>query len=109
MEDSKQVTQVGGVEFAGFSCDVIQTSYHNGTKALILVDNSDEDYGIPVATESVNIAGVSEYLPENQVALKTYSENEGILEALTSARIVRDTGRVIGSGYVTCPVVEILT
>lgn len=42
------------------------------------------------------------------VALKNYSENEGILERLENAGIVRRTGVVHEQGYVKIPMVELL-
>lgn len=101
--------KIGSVVFAGFECDVIKASYHDNNTALLLVDSSDEDYGSPVLTASVNITGVSECLPEDQVVIKTYSENAGVLKALIEAGVVRDTGEAVATGYATCPVAEIIS
>lgn len=90
--------------FAGYLCRVVKTSYaHNGATALQLVDATDDS---PLATATINIPGLS--LDTSEAVLKTYSENEGMLETLADAGIVRDTGRRVQTPYVSCPVVRIL-
>jgi hypothetical protein len=49
-----------------------------------------------VVTASVNVA---QTLPAGHVAVKNYSENRGVLEALVAAGVVTDTGRRIPVGY----------
>lgn len=61
-----------------------------------------------MTTASANVPGVSESLPEGAAALKTYAENEGILEVLEAAGIVEDTGERIHSRYVEFPIVRLL-
>lgn len=43
-----------------------------------------------------------------RIALKNYSENEGLLDILSSAGIIRPTGRVLTQGYVKLPIVEVV-
>jgi hypothetical protein len=59
-------------------------------------------------TLSINVPLESECLPENQFIFKNYSENEGLLESCLSARIIKLTGNTIKTGFVTCPIVELL-
>ncbi|MDN5697737.1 MAG: hypothetical protein L0G70_07150 [Rubrobacter sp.] len=93
------------VKFAGIGSRVIHTSYvHSNTTALLLVDAADDSL---VITASINVAGVSESLPEDQLVLKTYSEGEGLLEALGEAGVVEDTGERVASGFVECPIVRL--
>lgn len=61
----------------------------------------------PVITASINVAGVSESLSEDQFVLKTYSQGEGLLEALEEAAIVEDTGRRVASRFIECPIVRL--
>lgn len=56
--------------------------YHDGTSALILVDANGER----VATASTNLRDV--ILPWNQVLIKDYTENEGVLATLVNDEIV---------------------
>ena len=96
------------VEFAGYRCVAYETAYASeagGSKAIYLVDAAD---GEPVATATVNVEGVSEKLPDREVLIKDYSENEGMLEALARAGLVEDTGRRVRTGYVAVPVARLL-
>lgn len=96
------------VEFAGYRCVAYETAYPSeagGARAIYLVDAAD---GEPVATATVNVEGVSEKLPDREVLIKDYSENEGMLEALARAGLVEDTGRRVRTGYVAVPVARLL-
>ena len=94
------------VQFAGIRSRVIQISYvHSDTTALLLLDAADDSL---VITASINVAGVSETLPEDQLVLKTYSEGEGLLEALEEAGVVEDTGKRVATVFVTAPIVRLL-
>ena len=79
------------VNFLGYECQVKASKYHDGNTKLQLVSNQGE----PVATATV-IAPIS--LPANQVIIKNYSENEGMLEALVAANIVEPTGQTVPVG-----------
>ncbi|QIB67153.1 hypothetical protein [Kineobactrum salinum] len=76
------------ITFLNFNCVLRQAAYNNGRAALQLVDASD---GSPIATASVNIPEVR--CPHEHTWIKTWSENTGILEALTAAGVVKDTGK----------------
>lgn len=79
------------VEFAGYRCKVVKREYqNNGRLALELVDADD---GLPVARATVNIPDVE--LNPGEVVIKNYAENEGLLEVLVAAGIVRLTGRTV--------------
>lgn len=93
------------VHFGGYLCNVVKGQYANRATAIQLADAIDDS---PVTTASVNIPGISENLPENEMVLKSYSENEGMLEALVDAGIVEDTGRRVHSRYVEMPVVRLV-
>lgn len=47
--------------------------------------------GEPYATVSINVPGVP--LPADEFVFKTYSENEGLLEAMLAAGVVELAGR----------------
>ena len=72
--------------------------YHHGGSALIVVD----DESLPEYTASVNmIETIPEPLPYDEVWLKTWSENEGVPEALVAAGVVELTGDFAQAGHST--------
>jgi hypothetical protein len=52
---------------------------------------------------TVNLNG----LDENEVAIKNYSENEGILDVLVAEGIVKSPHRYVNSGFVKIPICEL--
>ena len=48
------------------------------------------------ATASINVVGVR--LADDEFVFKTYSENDGLLEAMIAAGIVQKTGRSVEVG-----------
>lgn len=93
------------VKFRNWNCDVILDKYAaDGSDALILVDHETSER---IAVATTCLAAEHGALP-GHAALKTYSENEGMLEALTAAGIVEDTGARVKTGFVEVPIVRIL-
>ena len=88
------------VRFLDTDCTVQKHRYDNGRVALRLVDDEG-----PVATATVNLPDVP--LGKNQVLIKDYAENSGILSALVAAGVVKPTGETIRSGFVEVPVCEL--
>lgn len=74
--------------------------YENGRTAIQLNDATD---GEPYAVASVNMPNV--LLADNEVLIKDYSENLGILDFLIKNNIVTPTPNGINSGFVWLPVV----
>jgi hypothetical protein len=60
----------------------------------------------PMGTATVNIPDAE--LASNEVCIKSYSENEGMLDALLKAKIVAKPHRTVQSGYVVIPVCKLL-
>lgn len=90
------------VFFLNENCTVEFARYrHNNQIAIKLIC---ED-GSPMATAT---SCLDHEIPDGMAALKTYSENEGIMEALIEAGIVRFTGMGINNGFVVFPLVEII-
>ena len=71
--------------------------YANGHNKIQMIDPSD---GFPYATASVSIPD----LTEDEVGVKDYSENEGVLAFLLENNIVEPPHRFVQSGFVTIPV-----
>ena len=73
------------------SLEIIPEQHH------IQVYDWDEENGWePWATATVQIGGLN----ENEVAIKNYSENEGILEALVDLGVIDPPHRRVASGFV---------
>ena len=81
------------VKFLGEELTPVMNRYVNGQNAIQLVDSD----GMPFMTASVafdvNIA-------DDEVLIKNYSENEGILEALIDANIIEKPYAAIETGFV---------
>jgi hypothetical protein len=90
------------VEFCGFTCSVEISMYPSGNTAVTLNDVED---GFPVATVTINTK--VELPSKRHIVIKNYSENEGILEALEEAGIVKRTGRFVAAGFSQCPIAEL--
>lgn len=72
---------------------VVREQYaHGGRMAVQLYDEEGEDY----ATVSINVEGVP--LMEDEFIFKTYSENEGLLEGMLGAGMVKLAGRACDLG-----------
>lgn len=78
-------------------------NYSNGRRALRLIDQED---GLPVMTVTVNVP--DEELAENELIIKNYSENEGVLDFLLENDIVGPVKRTVFVGRMECPVVDLL-
>jgi hypothetical protein len=74
--------------------------YGNGNTAIQIFDVED---GTPYATATVNVPG----LESDEVAIKNYSENLGMLTFLVTNKIVEPPHRTVDSGYVTIPVCKL--
>jgi hypothetical protein len=76
--------------------------YENGQTAIKLFDMSD---GFPFATATVCVE--DDLLKEGEVAIKDYSENTGILDALIEADVVESPHAFIQSGFVKIPICKL--
>jgi hypothetical protein len=90
------------VRFNGNDYDVRFEKYGNGRTAIVLV-GSDGEFA---AVATVNIPEAQ--LRPDQVFIKDYSENQGMLAALEKAGIVQATGAYVDCGYASMPVCRLL-
>lgn len=90
------------ITLCGRSYDVklVWLNYANNNTAIQAVDTEG-----PVAVLTVN-PGFS--VPETQVVIKDYSENQGALRSLIDAGVIGEPISFIESGWVTLPVCKIL-
>ena len=79
-------------------------NYANGQTAIKLFDMSD---GMPYATATVCVE--DSLLKEDEVAIKDYSENAGILDSLIEAGIVNQPHAFIQSNFVKIPICKLIT
>lgn len=88
------------VEFAGFKCEIMIQKYGTGNPAVRLLDAED---GMPVVVATTNVDG----LDSDEIAIKDYSENEGVYNALLDAGVIFPKHRELSTGYVTVPVCKL--
>lgn len=85
---------IGEASFFGYHCLIKVGQYFDtGNKSLQLLCR---DTYMPVAKATINIP---EVLKNDEVIIKDYSENTGVLDALTQAKFLTTTGRIVKVGY----------
>lgn len=98
------------ISFKSWNCFLSLGYYGAGNRLAIQLLSDEENadkgvfYGEPIAVATVNLPEVP--LKENEIIIKDYSENSGMLEALKKSGFISDTKREITSGFVTVQVVE---
>lgn len=65
---------------------IMKTQYGNGRTALEMVGSKGKFKGESILVASVNIP--EERIEKDEVIIKNYSENEGILDVLVDAKII---------------------
>lgn len=91
------------VVFQGYDCYLTQAQYTNNRVALELVDFKS---GMPIARATVNAPEVS--LRPDEILIKDWSENAGMLQALEKAGVVRRTGESVHNGFIEIPKCQLL-
>ena len=81
--------------------EVERAMYDNGQNAISLYFE-----GEPYMTATVAVNGVYP-IEENDVVIKNYSENTGILEALVAGGIIEEPHATIGMNFVTLYVAKL--
>lgn len=92
------------VKFKQWDCTPTFGQYRDNDRTAIKL--IDAETGEPIATATINLPECQ--LGDDEVIIKDYSENEGMLDALVKANIVEATGMMVQSGHVTCPVVKLI-
>jgi len=104
------------VKFCGIDCYVDSSSaYQQNSRQVVLQlvaapSKQNEDQGV---LEGMPVARASTCVPDypfepGQTAIKDFSENSGILDALVSAGVVQYTGNDCLLGLIPFPVVRVL-
>lgn len=92
------------VKFKQWNCVAVFAKYGNNNRTAIKL--VDEITGEPIATASVNLP--EETILENQIAIKDYAENEGMVVALKEAYIIGDLIYKADRGHVEIGIYELL-
>ena len=86
--------------YKGYEIIPQELKYRNGRTALQFINVED---GFQFCIASVNLP--DEDLKENEMAIKDYSENSGILDFLIDNKIVSAPVRWVNSSHVSIPIV----
>lgn len=82
------------VQFKQWPCETEWGQYQGGKIALRLVDADPEGWGEQVATATVNLYDppppAEMWDPKKHVWIKSWSENEGMYEALVAAGVIQE-------------------
>ena len=92
------------VKFKQWTCRVVFTRYSNNDRLAILLLDADTSERIAVATTNVS----DEFLHPDEVIIKNYAENEGILQVLEEAGIVAPPHRIVQVGFTHAGVCKLL-
>ncbi len=90
------------VNFRQWTCELAFGRYENNRVSIRLISIEGE----PVARATVNVPCCP--LARDEVLIKSYAENEGMLEALIDAGLVEPTGVICKVGRAEAPVCRLL-
>lgn len=94
------------IKFRDWDCYLEVTEYDlNGRTAILLHEIDDEDSGL-VAVATINIPDAE--VGMNEVLIKDWSENEGMVEALQRAGVIGPVLDMVPSGYTAASKHELL-
>lgn len=88
------------IQFKNYKCLVVKQPHRDGTMGIQLVDSITHE---PIASPTCPASALEHPLPPLKpefVLVKDYSENTGMLEALTSQGVVEDMRLPIPTGFV---------
>lgn len=91
------------VKFKRWICFIEMGIYPNDRKAIELI-NAKNGESVLVAT--INVPEI--IINEDEVIIKNYTENEGVLEALIKAKVISSPIRTIQTGFITAPICKLL-
>jgi len=92
------------VRLHGVDCRILMQRYELGNRIRLQLIAVDDE--LPYACATVNVPGVE--LAANEVLIKDWSENQGVLAALVAAGVVEETGRTVPTGRVEAKVTKLL-
>lgn len=93
--------QIATLKVFGTECSLYKSHYtNNNANALMLVETETEE---PFMTPSVNLPDM--HLKPDEVIIKNYSENQGILDILINENIVLPL-KLVGPGMMLCTLLK---
>ncbi len=102
------------ITFNEYECHIVKKSYSNGRLALQLMNAKslkEPNYSMQLGTEciaTVTINLPNEDIADDEIFIKNYSENEGMLEALLEANVISKPIKYVKIGFVEVPLCKIL-
>jgi hypothetical protein len=90
------------VTFDGMTGNLYLSVYRDGNPSLILASMFEV-----ITTCSVNIPEQLVMMQPDEILIKDYSENEGMLDLLIKEGVVTDTGHRVQSGFVEIPICKL--
>lgn len=91
------------VKFKRWNCRIELGAYNNGRLAFELISIKNDE---PILVATVNVPEA--ILRKDEVIIKNYSENEGVLEVLVKAKIISEPIGYIKTGFASSPICRIL-
>ncbi len=88
--------------YGEYEIDIKMSKYTNGQHRMDFIDIED---GFPVLVASVSI---QENISSDEMAIKDYSENEGVLKFLMEKGIVSSPLKYFNSGFVRIPLCKLM-
>ena len=95
------------IRFMHWECVIMVHTYSNGRLALVLKDADPMSMEPDITVATVNLP--HEPMNPDEVAIKDYSENEGMLDVLMQADLIFIPNRYVPSGHVEIPVCKLDT
>lgn len=92
------------VKFKNYNCEIRFSKYVNNNRTAIGLFDTENGENVAIAT--INMP--DEYLKEDEVIIKDYSENEGMLDCLVEAGIISEPIRLARAGYQLANVCKLL-
>lgn len=103
------------IQFKDWKCILYVAEYSGNHRTVLQLLNAEsiveDDYVIPEGTEMIAICTVNlpdEHLEKDEVCIKDYSENEGMLKCLVDAKVISEPIRYTSSGHVSIPICKLL-
>lgn len=91
------------IKFKKWNCRLEKGIYNNGRTALELINVKNDE---PVLCATVNVPEID--IEKDEVVIKNYSENQGVLDVLVKAKIISEPIRFITTGLTSSPICKLL-
>jgi len=88
--------------YGEYEIDIKMSKYGNGQNRMEFIDKED---GFSVLVASV---AIDENISSDEIAIKDYSENEGVLKFLMEKGIVSSPLKYFNSGFVRIPLCKLM-